>query len=100
MIFESPSEAHEPCPAERSLLAMSLALAALLLGCGEQVIVGREAVMPPSADALIDSGSNGAQTPSSLDGGSEDEESDGDDDDDDDESDGDDEDGDEANPDD
>lgn len=90
MIFENPSEAHEPCPAKRPLRALSLALAALLLGCGEQVIVGREAATPPSAEALIDSDAGGARTPATRDGGNEDDESDGDDDDDDDESDGDD----------
>ena len=87
MIFKSPNDAREPCHAERPLLALSLALAAVLLGCGEQVIVGREAATRSTAVAPIDSGSYGAPMPPRLDGGNEDDESDGDDDD---ESDGDD----------
>lgn len=91
MIFKSPKHALAPSRAKCSLVAPSLALAAVLLGCGEQVIVGREAATQPPAAAPIDAGSYGAPPPPSVDSGSEDTDSDGDDDDDDDESDGDDE---------
>lgn len=82
---------HAPWHGEGLLRTLVVALAAVWLGCGEQVLVGRESAEPPPPEALVDAGPYRPPTPSSPDGGDEDDVSDGDDDDDDDddESDGD-----------
>lgn len=70
-----------PWHAVPPLVALVLALATVLLGCGEQVIVGRESAARPPAEALIDAGSYGAQPPAGANAGSDDDDSDGDEDD-------------------